>query len=391
MMKVTAMNRLLALLLTLLFLPLACFAEEGASTPAVEEQLDAYFASRYAGRDIVGGAVVIARDGEVLYRYAYGYKTGSRKERVTADTCYRIASVTKMVSAVGLMQLLTEKDIPLDTPVSDIVGYPVVNPAFPKVKITIRQVMSHTSSFVQTQYYHPNWETLRVDNKYFSQKVAPGTAYAYSNLNGGLIGAMIEALSGQSVNTYMQAHVFGPLGINAAYHMALLPDQTDMAPQLAKNGAIAEGLSVMLGSFAEYNDTCDPRANTSHTSGDLCISANGLIRVIAMLEQGGELDGVRILPEEAVQLMMQDQQTIPGSSVHCDSEYGLAMARVEGMTGGTWYGHQGRKHGLTSNVYFQPDTGLSVAVIANGYEAQSVDGVVSIARLVMERAQQFVQ
>ncbi|MDD6052083.1 MAG: serine hydrolase [Clostridiales bacterium] len=381
------MKRFFALLLTLLLLPLACHAE----APDWKAQMDDYVAKRFAARKIVGGAVVIARDGQVLYRYAYGHKTQSRREQVTADTCYRIASVTKLVSAVGLMQLLTEKNIPLDTPVSDIVGYPVVNPAFPGERITIRQVMSHTSSLVQTQYYHPNWETLKVNNKYFSQKVAPGTAYAYSNLNGGLMGAMIEALSGQSVNTYMQAHVFGPLGINAAYHMGLLKDQSDMAPQLAKDGTIAEGLSVMLASLPEYNDTCDPRANTSHTSGDLCISANGLIRVIAMLEQGGELDGVRILPKEAVQLMMQDQQTIPSSSVHCDSEYGLAIARVEGMPGGTWYGHQGRKHGLSSNVYFQPDTGLSIAVIANGYEAHAEDNVVTIARAMMKKAQEFVQ
>lgn len=379
------MRRWLVMLLTLLFLPLASFAE-GLSL----EEMDEYVQERFRARKIVGGAVVIALDGEVLYSYAYGYKTNTRREAVTLDTCYRIASVTKLVSAVGLMQLLTEQDISLDTPVKDIVGFPVVNPAFPEEEITIRQVLSHTSSFVQTQYYHPNWEKLPVNNKYFSKTVRPGTAYAYSNLNGGLIGAMIEALSGQSVNSYMQSHVFGPLGINAAYHIALLPDQSDLAPQLARDGKVAESVSVMMNGFAEYDDTCNPRANTEHTVGGLCISANGMIRVISMLQRGGELDGVRILPEEAVQLMMQDQQTLPGSTVHCDSEYGLAMARVEGMPGGTWYGHQGRKHGLTSNMYFQPDTGLSVAVIANGYEGWNVDGVASIARTMMEMAQELL-
>lgn len=379
------MRRLLVMLLTLLFLPLASFAE-GLSP----EKMDEYVQERFRARKIVGGAVIIALDGEVLYSYAYGYKTNTRREAVTPDTCYRIASVTKLVSAVGLMQLLTEQEISLDTPVKDIVGFNVVNPAFPEEEITIRQVLSHTSSFVQTQYYHPNWEKLPVNNKYFSKTVRPGTAYAYSNLNGGLIGAMIEALSGQSVNSYMQAHVFEPLGINAAYHMALLPDQSDLAPQLAKNGTVAVGLSRMLESVKNYNDTCDPRANTNHTSGELCISAKGMIRMISMLQRGGELDGVRILPQEAVQLMMQDQQTLPGSTVHCDSEYGLAMARVEGMPGGTWYGHQGRKHGLTSNMYFQPDTGLSVAVIANGYEGWNVDGVASIARTMMEMAEELL-
>lgn len=406
------MRRFLALLMTLLLLPLASFAEETdpvptqeptpvptptltpaptpVPTPTLEELWDQYAEARFRGRKIVCGAVIIAKDGEILYSYSYGNKTRSSRDAVTLDTCFRIASVTKLVTAVGLMQLLEEQDISLETPVKDIVGFPVVNPAFPDQDITIRQVMSHTSSFIQTQYYHPNWDTLQVGNKYFSTTVAPGTAYAYSNLNGGLFGAMIEALSGQSVNTYMREHVFGPLGINAAYHMALLPDQSDLAPQLSKSGTIAEGVSVSLASISEYDDTCNPRANTHHTSGGLIISANGLIRIISMLQRGGELDGVRILSEEAVALMMQDQQTIPGSSVLCQSEYGLAMARVENMPGGTWYGHQGRMKGLSSNIYFQPDTGLSIAVIANGYEAQSVDGVVSIARVFMEKAQELL-
>lgn len=383
------MRRLIALLLTLMLLPVCALAE--AAAPTLKEELDEYAAARFRGRQIVGGAVIIAKDGEIIYTYDYGYKTNSRREEVTLDSCFRIASVTKLVSAVGLMQLLEEKNISLETPVKDIVGFHVVNPAFPKEPITIRQVMSHTSSFVQTQYYHPNWEELRPENKYFSNKVAPGTAYAYSNLNGGLFGAMIEALSGQSVNTYMQEHVFGPLGINAAYHCALLPDQSDIAPQLGKNGAIAKGVSVAMAEINEYDDTCNPLNNTNRTSGGLYISANGMIRIISMLQRGGEIDGVRILKEETVKLMMQDQHTIPGSSVKAESVYGLAMARVYNMPGGTWYGHQGMMQGLSSNIYFQPDTGLSIAVIANGYNPQQIDGVVSIARVFMERAQEFLQ
>jgi CubicO group peptidase (beta-lactamase class C family) len=360
-------------------------------TPTFKELVDEYVDARFKGRDIVGGAVIIAKDGEIIYSRTYGWHTTARRDKVTLDTCYRIASVTKLVSAVGLMQLLEEKGIDLDTPVKDIVAFPVVNPAFPKEPITIRQVMSHTSSFVQTQYYHPNWETLKVKNKYFSDEVHPGTAYAYSNLNGGLFGAMIEALSGQSVNTYMQEHVFGPLGINAAYHCALLPDQSDLAPQLGKNGKIAKGVSVAMKEIAEYDNTCNPRENTNKTSGGLYISANGLIRIISLLQRGGEIDGIRILHPETVQLMMQPQHLIEGSSVKAESPYSLAMYRVEDMPGGTWYGHQGMMQGMTSNIYFQPDTGLSIAVIANGYSSEQVDHIVSIARVMMEKAEEFLK
>ncbi len=382
------MRRLIAFLLALLLALTPAIAEETA--PSFEDEVTRYLDARFRGRSIIGGAVIISKDGETLFEYAFGHHSSSRRTEVSPDTCFRIASVTKLVSAVGLMQLVEQQGFSLETPVKDIVGFPVVNPAFPEQDITVRQVLSHTSSLEQTQYYHPTWEEMRVNNKFFSAKAAPGTKYIYSNMNGGLIGAMIEALSGQSVNSYMQEHVFGPLGINAAYHPALLPDQSDISPRLEKNGKMCLSVSLALESINEYDDTCNPRENTNRTSGGLYISARALNRIIMMLQQGGELDGVRLLHPETVQLMMADQQTLPGTSVHCDSEYGLCMARVEGMDGGVWYGHQGMYEGLTSNIYFQPDTGLSVVVIANGYQAQRQDGVVTIARTVMKKAQEFL-
>ena len=378
------MRRLIALLLALLT-PLCALAD----VPSAEE-MDQYTVRRFQNRSVIGGGVIIARNGEILYSYDFGYKTANRTQPVSLDTCFHAASVTKMVSAIGLMQLLAEQEIPLDTPVTEVVGFPVVNPSFPEEPITIRQVLSHTSGIAATDYLTPNWEIISAKSSVYSSVNAPGTVYEYSNLNGGLIGAMIEALSGQSVNTYMQENVFVPLGINAAYHPALLPDQSDIAPKLKKNGAVFRSVSKELATIKSYNDVCDPRANTDNTSGHLYISLNGLIRITMMLENGGELDGVRILPEETVQLMMQPQHLIEGSSVTGESPYGLCVARVDGLPGGTWYGHQGRWQGLSSNAYFQPDTGLCVVVIANGYKAQTVDNVVTIARDFMEKAQAFL-
>lgn len=381
------MRRLSSLLLMILCVSAAL----GEAPSWSKEDMDAWTVARFRARKIVGGAVIIARDGEILYTYDYGWKNAEKTQLVTLDTCYHAASVTKMVSAIGLMQLLDAQGISLDTPVTDVVGFPVVNPAFPEEPITIRQVLSHTSGISATDDLTPNWEKIRTKNSVYSSVNAPGTAYEYSNLNGGLIGSMIEALSGQSVNTYMRENVFGPLGINAAYHPALLPDQSDIAPKLKKGGSTFRTVKKELATFRDYNDTCDPRRNTDNTSGHLYTSVNGLIRIAMMLENGGELDGVRILQPETIQLMMSDQRTIPGSSVSAESRYGLCIARVDHLPGGAWYGHQGRWQGLSSNAYFQPDTGLSIVIIANGYSAQTVDEVVTLARDFMEKAQEMIE
>ena len=95
--------RVRALLLMLLFV-LGMSAAMGEEA----ETLDEWAAARFRERNIVGGAVVIMKDGEVLYSYDYGYKKASKREEVTLDTCFHAASVTKMVSAVGLMQLLED-------------------------------------------------------------------------------------------------------------------------------------------------------------------------------------------------------------------------------------------------------------------------------------------
>nr|MBR4281363.1 beta-lactamase family protein [Clostridia bacterium] len=379
------MRRMLALWLTLLLAFSSCVQGEDAP------RLDDWAAARFREWDVVGGAVIIMKDGEVLYSYDYGYKQASRRETVTLDTCFHAASVTKMISAVGLMQLLEDYDISLDTPVKDIVGIPVVNPAFPDAPITIRQVLSHTSSFVQNQYLTPDWSKIGKNNGYFSTVNAPGTAYEYANMNGGLIGAMIEAISGKSVNDYMQRYVFVPLKINAAYHAALLPDPTDVADKLQKNGKTFRTAENEFETFKDYDDSCFPALHTNITSGSLYISVNGLIRIVQLLQNGGVLEGKRILTEETVRLMMSPQHLVQGSSVTGESPYGLCITTVDDLPGGTWYGHQGMWQGLTSNAYFQPDTGLCIAMIANGYNADKKNGVVTIARAFMEKAQELLE
>lgn len=97
-----------------------------------------------------------------------------------------------------------------------------------------------------------------------------------------------------------------------------------------------------------------------------------------MMLNGGELNGVRILQQSTVELMQADQ---PGLAA---SRYGLSTVRHSQFPRGTWYGHQGRYSGLTSNVYYQPDTGITLALVMNGYDYRLQDNIVMPAVTLME-------
>ena len=351
------------------------------------EDLTAEWMERaFRSRSVVGGAVIVSRYGETVFSYVYGSKSARRMDPVTLNTCYRIASVTKLVTAVGLMRLYDRGYFQLDDSISDLLSFPVVNTAYKNDPITVRQVLSHTSGVIQSQNTKINWAYVSPRNTetLFVQYAKPGTKYNYSNINGSFFGALIEALTGQSLNTYMSQNVFTPLSMNAAYTARLLPDTGDISSRMSKQGTNI--LSPEYALTLEYEDTCDPANHLSYSVGGLYISADGMNKLGMMLCNEGWLDGVRILSPYTVRLMQEDQRFQPGSSVTGESRYGLGMQRVTDAYGNVWYGHQGMMDGLSSDLFYLPEKDLVVTVIANGYLPLKSGSLVSIAIQTMERA-----
>ena len=255
-------------------------------------------------------------------------------------------------------------------------------------KVTVRQLLSHTTGLKQGNTYKGNWAVLSVTSSayYFEPNTPPGTAYEYSNRNGGLIGSLIEAVSGLSVNSYMTMNLFAPLGIDAAYSAHLLQDQSNISFRINSDGTPMASDETMIKNGKSYDDTCNPAAHQGTTIGALVISAPDLAKIGSMLCQRGDWQGETILQPETVALMEQDQEEIEGSSVQVYSPYGLCLERVKDSRGNTWYGHQGRAYGLTSNVFYQPDLDLTVVVVGNGYKTQKKDTLVTLFVDVMEKA-----
>ncbi len=322
------------------------------------------------------GTVVLSKNGKTFLTYSFG--------GVDEKTCFRIASITKWVTAIGLMALYDQGKLDLDKDISSYLGFKVRNPAFPNVPITARMLLSHTSSLsAKASNYHPDWSRIGKNgyNPIFDKKVKPGTKYVYADYNGALFGCLIEAISKQSVQNYMNRKVFKPLGITAAYSPKFLPSGTKTKDLLNPKGKVQ--ISVKKDLNRSYNNTADPEGNNGYTVGKLYINAESLTKLAQMMYNGGELNGKRILKSSTVRLMEADQ---PGLA---ESKYGLSTVRLDQFDRGTWYGHQGRYSGLSSNIYYQRETGITMALIMNGYEYELEDNIVMPAVTLLKNMEKI--
>ena len=347
-----------------------------AAPSSVPDQALSFLQGIQKSNGAVCGTVVLSKDGKVFLNWSFG--------GVDEDTCFRIASVTKWVTAIGLMTLYDQGKLDLDKDISKYLGFTVRNPAFPDTPVTARMLLSHTSSLSpDASDYHPDW--ARIGRKgydpVFNESVKPGTQYAYADYNGALFGCLIEAISKQSVQNYMDRTVFKPLGLTAGYSPNFLPAGTKCKDLLKKDGKVE--ISVRKDRSRTYNNKADPKGNNGYTVGKLYINASSLTKLANMMYNGGELDGVRILQSSTVKLMESDQKLL------ADSPYGLGTVRLNQFDRGIWYGHQGRYSGLSSNIYYQRETGITMALIMDGYDYQLQDNIVMPAVSILRNMQKL--
>ena len=164
---------LLALLLLLTAAP-AALSEE----LSMDEQVDKVFRDTKA----VGGAFVVAQHGEIVYERYYGVQQKTTGVPVTEDSFFRCASVTKLVTGIGLMKMMDDGLLAPDEDISAYLGYTVRNPAYMDTPITLRMLMSHTAGLNETGSYSSKSSKLRdmidVERKAranFKSDVRPGT------------------------------------------------------------------------------------------------------------------------------------------------------------------------------------------------------------------------
>ncbi len=300
-----------------ILLTMICTLACVSCTPTeVASPIDAVLASGVENGRIPGVIAIAATSDGITYEGTAGVRDISSNTKMTVDTIVRIASMTKAITSVAVMQLVEQGEIELDQPASDYLprlkevevleGFdadnkPILRPA--KTAVTVRQLLTHTSGYV---YEIWNEDAARYaslghgasDGDDFLDvplSFDPGTKWEYG-ISTDILGVLVEVISGESLDDYFREHVFTPLD---------MPDTYFIVPE--------EKLPRLATAYAKSNQGELTPIPYSRPSGDFFSGGGGLrstagdyVRFLRAILNGGELDGVRFLTVASVELMAQN-------------------------------------------------------------------------------------
>ena len=314
---------------------------------------------------VVGFSVAVVKNNKIIYTHSFGMQDIEKNIPLSDKAIFRIASISKSFSATSIMQLVEAKKISLDDDFSKLVGFKVRNPKFPETVITLRMILSHTSSVNDSQGYFSldvinpakNTDFAKCYNNY-----EPGKGYAYCNLNFNMTGAVIEKISGERFDQYVKHHILDPLGLYGGYCVDSL-DKTRFATLYEYN----KDSTKFIAAPAAYNPRSEEVKNhilgettpIFSPTGGMKISATDLAKYMIMHSRHGKYKGGRIISKSS-SIQMQ-------TKLSDDDGDGLALETTDKLIPGeTMCGHTGSAYGLYSALFFNVDKKFGIVVICNG-------------------------
>jgi CubicO group peptidase (beta-lactamase class C family) len=311
----------------------------------------------------VGFSLAIFKDNEELYSQVYGFADKEKGLAVDENTKFRSASISKLVTGMLVMKLVSEGKADLDADISDYTGVRIRSPYYEDVVITPRMLMNHSSSIVDGDGAYRKGATLaemfKKGNKEYFTSHKPGSTWSYTNFGASLLTCVIEKASGQHFVEYSQSAIMNPLGIDAAYTITQIKDRDNVA-QMYVGGNLYK--SQKTDSITAEDCLNTPLGEYFQISyGNLMISPRDMAKIAIAMSGDGTYKSVRLLPEEAVKLM---GQKVEGSG----SPWGLMQKIVKNklVKGRVLIGHNGDAYGLLSCVYYDREDRTGFVYMTNG-------------------------
>jgi CubicO group peptidase (beta-lactamase class C family) len=299
-------------------------------------------------------AVAVARDGEILWEEAFGWADRENRVPATPHTLYSLASISKPITATGIMVLKARGKLDLDAPINDYLGdAKLLARVGDASEATVRRVANHSSGLPLHWNFFPEDEPRRPPGmdetirRYGSLVTAPGERYQYSNLGYGILDYVISRVSGKSYPDFMRQEVFLPLGMTRS--------SVDVGPGLEAHAAARYDRDGLRLPFYDFD----------HPGGSAVFcSAHDLAR-FGMLHAGSRLPDQKAILSD-VELEEMQAPTMPAGS---DSAYGAGWSIRGDGAGVRTVSHGGGMDGVNTTLLLAPRERLAIAVLVNAATA----------------------
>ena len=331
--------------------------------------------------NMVGSNVLFMDKDGYTENVCTGYSDIESNKETDTHGIYRIASISKVIVAIGLLKLYDKGLVDLDEDISKYLGFKVLNPKYPNDLITLRMVMTQTSSitddgaFIDGVYkgydgsnscddYITLEDLLTPGSDRFYKGYSdykPGSTFIYSNLGCGILACVIERITGKYFPEYIKEELLHPLGIYSGFRLEDIKDIENLVTHYRfENGKFIK--HRYYETFKKVQCLKYPIGqNYRGVAGGLYISAQNLSKIMKMLMNKGLYENIRILKEETVKEMEAVQWELKEGDVITDPTYhkkGLQMIIMDDFTENPLIGHFGNAYGLRSFMLYNENGGI---------------------------------
>lgn len=374
--------RILFFLFILLYVSFYSCEREDLVSLTQKDELEKVIDSEFKRTEMPGLACVAVKEDSIVYTGYFGYANLKDKVEISSQTRMLVGSVSKTLTLTAIMQLYDRGLIDLDADINSYLPFVVRNPRYENVPITVRMLLTHTSSISNSQTGYLFWlwgyddypETLMsfqqnyltTNGKYssksnYSDKM-PGTNYLYSNVGAALIACLVEHVTGQDFNDYCKKNIFEPLGMNKTTWFYSQTPKPEMAIPYA-NIAIT--------------DPQEPFPIIPfYPAGQLITTVEDLSKFMRSYIMDGTFNKYQLLKPQTVDLILHDYK----------DRQGLIFIKFK-MGEFTVWGHDGLIPGASAEMYFDRNQRVGYIMITNRNTLFSRNSVIGNALLLYANQQ----
>ncbi len=354
------------------------------------ENFDDFITALIDENAIPGVAIAVIDDRKLKKLAGYGFADVANGRKMTAETPINIASISKPIMGIAILQLAERNMLDLDEDINAYLPFVVDNPNYDDEVITLRNLATHTSSiadFYDVDDFAPNMDApkplvdhleglLTADGMRYQEgrhflQTRPGERREYSNIGAGIAGAVAETVSGKSLNELSQDGIFTPLGMSRTswllkdFSAGQLATRYDVEQCIAWTGICADTETPVANHLigAIFNPTSEDKnfraypqyGNPNYPDGGLHSSAADLAKLVMSILNDGKYEDGALLQKGKFEDMLRLQ--LP---TELSQRQRFFWRDRDGMTG-----HSGSDLGIYSSLYFDRESGDAVIILMN--------------------------